>query len=166
MKCKLCGHKLSNPESIKRGYGKTCYRIIQLNKSKVEEESLIEELQNEILILKEQINSIGKYIRIGELTNNNTSELLNRIKRLELDNNFMKHQLRNKVFINRNNGSKDSSIDWDIPEEIKEIKDRNKIQFNVVVKELKIMFHEDFDYHEILIPVNPIEEPVMVEVLV
>lgn len=30
VRCKRCNHILHNSESIKRGYGKTCYRIIQL----------------------------------------------------------------------------------------------------------------------------------------
>lgn len=29
-KCKKCGRILTNPESIKRGYGATCFRIVQL----------------------------------------------------------------------------------------------------------------------------------------
>ncbi|MBA7497218.1 hypothetical protein ES702_07830 [subsurface metagenome] len=33
-KCLKCGRRLTNPESIKRQYGKTCFRIIQLQKQK------------------------------------------------------------------------------------------------------------------------------------
>ena len=34
-----------------------------------------------------------------------------------------------------------------------------KVQFNVIVKELKVVFHEGFDYHEILHPIDVREEP-------
>ncbi len=36
VRCKRCNHILHNPESIKRGYGKTCYRIIQLQEKQPE----------------------------------------------------------------------------------------------------------------------------------
>ena len=32
-KCLRCGHILTNKQSIERGYGKTCYRIINLQKA-------------------------------------------------------------------------------------------------------------------------------------
>lgn len=38
VRCKRCGRKLTNPESIERKYGMKCYRIIQLQKSEVQEE--------------------------------------------------------------------------------------------------------------------------------
>ena len=67
-------------------------------------------------------------------------EILNRIRKLELDNNFMKYQLKHKVFTSK---SKDSMLDWDIPEEIKEVKCTYKIEFNVVIKELKIVLSNE-----------------------
>lgn len=36
VRCKRCNHILHNLESIKRGYGKTCYRIIQLQETQPE----------------------------------------------------------------------------------------------------------------------------------
>jgi len=127
IKCKRCGRKLSSPKSIERGYGAKCYKIIQLNNQESKPDDSILE------------------------------ELLNRVRKLELDNNFMKHQLKHKTFVS---GSKDSELDWDIPKEVKEIRDKSKIQFNVIVKELKVVFTDDFNYHDILSPVNPIEMPV------
>ncbi len=128
IKCKRCNRILKNPESIKRGYGLKCHRIIQLQKSKEQPE----QLNNTIL-----------------------EELLNRVRKLELDNNFLKHQIKHKVFVN---GSRDSELNLDIPKEIKEVKNEYKIVFNVVVKELKVIFTEDFNYHDVLKPINPIEE--------
>ncbi len=95
-----------------------------------------------------------------QINNSILEELLNRVRKLELDNSFMKHQLKHKVFVGN---SKDSMLDWDLTPEIKEIKNETKIQFNVIVKELKVIFTGDnFDYHNALSPVNnPIEELVI-----
>jgi len=124
IKCKRCGRKISNKESIERGYGAKCYRIIQLGKR--------QENPNE----------------------SNIEELLNRIRKLELDNNFIKRQLKHRS-ISRH---PDEDLDWDIKPEIKQIKNEYKIEFNVIVKELKVIFTEDFDYHNVLSPIVPIEE--------
>ncbi len=85
-------------------------------------------------------------------------EILNRIRKLELDNSFLKCQVKHKVFVN---SSKDSELDWDIPKEVKEAKDETKVVMNVVVKELKVIFTEDFNYKDFLKPINPIEIPVI-----
>ena len=93
-------------------------------------------------------------------------ELLNRVRKLELDNNFMKHQLKHKTIVDSNV----DPIERIKPDEQRPEREPFKIQFNVVIKELKIVFNKDnFDYHDILSPINPIEEPIsppiMVEVL-
>ena len=93
----------------------------------------------------------------------NLEEILNRIRKLELDNNFMKHQLKHKSFVIK---SKDSDLDWDIPKEVKELIDVYEVKFNDIVKELKSMFTGNFDYHNILSPVNPIEEIVSPPVII
>ena len=131
-KCLRCGRILSNPKSIKLGYGKKCYRIIQLNTTEK-----------------------------PEIPNNTImEELLNRVRKLELDNNFMKHQLKHKTFVNI---SKDSELDWDIPKEVKEIRDESKIQFNFVVKELNVIFEsnepalkKDFRYNDEELGIKPL----------
>ncbi|KKL46782.1 hypothetical protein LCGC14_2342130 [marine sediment metagenome] len=128
-RCKKCNRILRNEESIKRGYGAKCYRIITLQN----QETKPEQSNNTII-----------------------EELLNRVRKLELDNNFMKHQLKHKTFVNI---SKDSELKWDIPEEVKEVRNQYKFEFNVVVKELKILFHENFDYHEILQPIGIRKQP-------
>jgi len=112
MNCKRCGHILTNLESIKNGMGKTCARIVELQK------------------IKES----------GEIDNSLIEKLLNRVRKLELDNAFIKIQLNHKSFVSK---SKDSVLDWDIPQEIKEVKDTMKIEFNVIIKELKIVFNSN-----------------------
>lgn len=34
-----------------------------------------------------------------------------------------------------------------------------KIEFNVIIKELKVIFTEDFNYHDVLKPINGREQP-------
>ncbi len=126
-KCKRCGRILKNEKSIERGYGLNCYRIMQLNQQEPGSNNAVLE------------------------------ELLNRVRKLELDNNFMKHQLKHKTFIGTT--SKDSNLNWDIPKEVKEVRNLFKIEFNFIINELKVVFHEGFDYHEILKPINVREEP-------
>lgn len=85
-------------------------------------------------------------------------DILDRIRKLELDNTFMKYQLKHKVFVSGK--SKDSMLDWDIPKEVIESKNEYKIVFNVIIKELKVIFQGDkFDYHEVLKPINVREKP-------
>jgi len=127
-KCKRCGRKLTSPKSIELGYGAKCYNIIQLNNQETKPK------QSNIM-----------------------EELLNRVRKLELDNNFMKHQLKHK-FIGT---SKDSELDWDIKPEVKKAINESEIKFNVVVKELKVILTGDnFNYRDVLSPINPISEPV------
>lgn len=127
VRCLRCNRILTNEKSINRGYGRKCYRIINLGEN----------------IPKKHISP-------------NNEELLDRIRKLELDNNFIKHQLKHRTVINK---SKDSDLNWDIPKEVKEIRNEYKITFNIVVKELKVIFTEDFDYHNVLSPINVREKP-------
>ncbi|KKN33668.1 hypothetical protein LCGC14_0801610 [marine sediment metagenome] len=127
IKCKRCNRILTNKVSIKLGYGLVCYHKMQL------QEAQITSPNNDVI-----------------------AQLFDRVRKLELDNTFMKYQLKHKVFVGK---SQESDLNWDIPEEIKEIKNESKITFNVVVKELRVIFTEDFDYHNVLKPINPIEQP-------
>jgi len=136
-KCKRCGRELRSEESVKRGFGKRCYRIVQLNQES--EETITPDI----------------------------TELFNRLRRLELDNNFIKHQLKHKTFTTTKHPDED--LDWNtIKPEIKEKRDYFKIEFNVVIKELKVIFNENFDYHDFLKPINvrkqPEEPPLMLDV--
>ena len=89
IRCLRCNRVLSNPKSIELGYGRKCYRLINAGE-----------------------NMHEKHISLGP----NNDELLDRIRKLELDNNFIKHQLKHKVFVGR---SQESELNWDIPKEIK-----------------------------------------------
>ena len=129
IRCKRCNRVLKSEESIKLGYGPKCFRIINLN---------------------------GNMHNMDKPNNDLVLELVDRVRKLELDNTFMKYQLKHKVFVGK---SQDSELNWDIPKEIKEIKNKYEITFNVVVKELKVIFTNDFDYHNVLKPINPIEQP-------
>ena len=53
--CKKCGRVLTNPKSIELGYGKICYRSIQLMEPE-------EDLRAEIDFLKCEINTLKRLI--------------------------------------------------------------------------------------------------------
>ncbi|GAG82325.1 unnamed protein product [marine sediment metagenome] len=136
-KCKRCGRELRSEESIKRGFGKRCYRIVQLNQ------------------------------KSQETITSDITELLNRIRKLELDNNFIKTQLKHKRFTTTKHSDED--LDWNIKPEVKEKIDTYKIEFNVIVKELRVYFNsnqsilkKDFRYSDEELGIKPMnvrEEP-------
>ena len=134
VRCKRCERILKSAESIARGYGKVCYRIISLQE------------KNKITPAQDLENILE---RIRKLENINRKQ--------SLDINFMKHQLKHKTFVGK---SKDADLDWDLKPEVKKVKEETKIHFTVLIKELKIIFHVDnFDYHNILKPINVRETP-------
>ncbi|KKL77882.1 hypothetical protein LCGC14_2030430 [marine sediment metagenome] len=93
-------------------------------------------------------------------------ELLNRMRKLELDNIFMKYQLKYKTIGNKSV----EAIERIRQDNQRPERSANKNNMSNVVKDLKGIFNEDFNYHDILKPINPIEEPIipsiMVEILV
>ena len=159
-KCLRCGRVLISEKSKILGYGKTCQRILLLHGEKI-----IQEENKEISKLE------------GDKNIPDIEELVNRVRSLELDNNFIKHQLKHKIIISNNS------------EDIERIKQDNhrperdevKVQFNIVVKELKIILQSKEpilkkgfrfsdnelglnDRIEYGIEVNQINLPIMVEV--
>ena len=83
-------------------------------------------------------------------------ELLDRVRKLELDNTFMKHQLKHKSYTIGQNVEAIERIKHDHHRPERNVM---KVQFNVIVKELKVVFHEGFDYHEVLKPIDVRETP-------
>lgn len=79
-KCKKCGKKLTNPVSIERGYGNTCFRSIQLQKSN--ETEINSEVNQEIAFLKCEIKTLKRMIRNIQV-NGIKTETIKRIKREE-----------------------------------------------------------------------------------
>jgi len=58
IRCKRCNRILTSEESIKRGYGPTCYRIMQFQKQESEND-----LYMEIQFLKYEINFLKRQLR-------------------------------------------------------------------------------------------------------
>ena len=134
MKCKRCGRSLTSAESIARGYGKKCFRIVQLNEQKE-----------------------AQTIDMGVI-----ADLLNRVRKLELDNTFMKHQLKHKVAVA---GQRAEAI-----ERIKQDANRPeqtvvKIEMTVIIKELKVIFNDEFDIHAILSKPENLNRPDIFETI-
>jgi len=141
VKCKRCNRLLTSKESIERGYGSTCYRIITLRESDPGRDPVVQTLAQpgkydlDLNFLKCEIKFLKKQMK--ELKQKGiTSTEINAIERIKQD----EHR----------------------PE-----RDQFKVQFNVVVKELKMVFKGDnFDYHSLLQPIEPrieIEEPPIIE---
>lgn len=55
IKCKWCNRILTSKESIERGYGGKCFRIIQLQKNDMNRDQDIQFLKSEVKFLKRQL---------------------------------------------------------------------------------------------------------------
>ncbi|MFW9881365.1 MAG: DUF6011 domain-containing protein [Candidatus Thorarchaeota archaeon] len=77
--CNRCGRPLRSTESIKKGYGPKCFKIIQLQKKSPENE-----LKTEIDFLKCEINMIKRQLKNSQsISPGPRSEPIDRIKREE-----------------------------------------------------------------------------------
>lgn len=85
-----------------------------------------------------------------------TLMLAERIKKNELDISFIKTQLKHRTMINTQNIESIERIKQDLhrPE-----RDPFKVEFNIVVKELKIVFQDGFNYKDYLKPIEVRETP-------
>lgn len=77
VRCKRCGHTLTSPESIKRGYGKTCARIVKLQEANKPE--VKPEVNQEIAFLKLEIKTLKRMFKQIQLKG--SIEPIERIKR-------------------------------------------------------------------------------------
>ena len=122
-RCKRCNRILKNKESIERGYGVKCYKIIQLNNI----EKLKPEINDEIAFLKCEIKTLKRMLRNIQINGG----AINPIERIK--------QVEKRPEQNTNTGNMAN-----------------------VVSEMKVVFTEDFNYHNVLSPINPIEELVSI----
>ena len=164
IKCKRCGRVLTNPKSIELGYGDKCYRIMNLHgdlgfwkRFKNSIKHLGKTKRNNESIEYRIINS--QNAQITRPNTDITEDLLDRVRKLELDNNFMKHQLKHKTIVIGQNVESIERIKQDHHRPERNIM---KVQFNIIVKELKVIFPEDpndFHYTDILKPIDVREQP-------
>ncbi|MFX1399023.1 MAG: DUF6011 domain-containing protein [Promethearchaeota archaeon] len=101
--CKRCGKILTSQESIERGYGPRCFKIVHLQANSRESK-----LETEVNFLKCEINMIKRQLKQAQ--NYSQYQNINPIERIQKEE--------------------------DRPE-----RDSNKINFNVVIKELKVIFN-------------------------
>lgn len=84
--CKLCGRPLTSQESIKRGYGATCYRI-HMNTQKLQKTDdffeQIENIKTENTFLKMEIKMIKSQLKLIQTNTYTREEPIERIKREE-----------------------------------------------------------------------------------
>ena len=125
IKCLRCGRILIDPKSIELGYGKICHLKVQITSPS--NDAMIKILDR---IRKLETNEPG------QLNSAIIEDLLNRIRKIELDNNFMKYQLKHKaIAVNKNI----EAIERIREDEYGPERDVFKVQFNIVIKELKII---------------------------
>ena len=77
-KCKRCGKELRSAESIKKGYGKTCYRIVQLNQTNKPEPEQAEKIDMEEIksFISLEIEKALKNFNFSKLNNDNTEDIV------------------------------------------------------------------------------------------
>ncbi len=63
------------------------------------------------------------------------ADLVERMRKVELDNNFMKHQLKHQHFSVTTNP--DANLEWQIKPEVQEVIDVFKGEFSSIINELK-----------------------------
>jgi len=88
IKCKRCNRVLRNPKSIELGYGKTCYRIRQLNKPKMPEVN-----NDDIQFLKMEIQTLKMMFR--QLRKNGI-KTIDRIERIKIEDNPIRNEQKNQ----------------------------------------------------------------------
>ncbi|MFX1374900.1 MAG: hypothetical protein ACFFA0_03730 [Promethearchaeota archaeon] len=79
MNCKRYGKKLTNSESMERGYGRTCHRIVQMQELKSQFNT--PKINQEIAFLKCEIKTLKKMLKNIHINSNNISiEPIERIR--------------------------------------------------------------------------------------
>lgn len=84
IRCKLCNRILRSEESIKLGYGKTCYRIMKLNQTKQPEDN-----SDDIMFLKMEVKMLKR--QIGEIKRSGI-KVVDKIERLKMTDNPIKNE--------------------------------------------------------------------------
>ena len=91
VKCKRCNRRLTSKLSIERGYGDTCYRIIQLQKTELPK--VKSDFNQELAFIKCEIKTLKRMFR--NIQTNGIS--INPIEKIKQDN------LRTEKDLNKNN---------------------------------------------------------------
>lgn len=99
VKCKRCNAILTSEESIKRGYGKTCYKIITLQ-GKKKLRLKLRKLFNTIRHNKQKEPQI-QIIQNDSLNTVVIKDILGRMRKLELDNSYLKSRANQMVSISK-----------------------------------------------------------------
>ncbi len=140
-KCLRCGKELKSDESKKRGYGPTCYKIVSFQKNKKWKLALRKGL-NTIKYRKKReiiIQNIINTPKVKSTINDDVAkEILDRVRKLELDNSYLKSRTENMIV---SKGHIDEAIERIKREEAVKITDPTLVQYRNVfhecVKDLK-----------------------------
>ena len=145
--CKRCGKPLLSKESIKRQYGPTCFKIISYSNKKKWKLKLKKGLNTLKYRKKREIiiqNIINTPERVSPVDNNALQDLANRMRKIELDNVYLK--ARAKHITNFNATPHDTNLERIKEEEAAKIIDPTLKEFrdvfHEVVSELKLVLAE------------------------
>lgn len=98
--CKRCGKDLTSEESKKRGYGPTCYKIVTYQNKKKWKLKVRKALNT--LKYRKKREVMIQQIQVPEVVSVNNpfmQDVLDRVRKLELDNNYLKYQVKNKAVV-------------------------------------------------------------------
>ncbi len=99
-KCLRCGKELKSEASQKRGYGPTCHKIVSFQKNKKWKLALRKGL-NTIKYRKKREIIIQNIINTPEVKNiindDVAKEILDRVRKLELDNSYLKARVQSGI---------------------------------------------------------------------
>jgi len=96
-------------------------------------------------------------------------DLKNKWNQLSLKFTILERKLKQLEQNGISNQHPDTNLDWDGSKNKPDIhrpeRNTNTIQFIMVVKELEVIFTENFDYHDVLNPIEPRNMPEAIEQL-
>ncbi|GAH42598.1 unnamed protein product [marine sediment metagenome] len=115
VKCERCGRELTSEASIKRRKGLWCSKLDEREKKESPLEGVV------------------------------IADLLERMRKVELDNNFMKYQLKHKQISVGSARHPDANLDWkkNLKPEIQQVISVFEGKFSNVIKDLKALIIEN-----------------------
>lgn len=145
-KCIRCGKELKSEESKKRGYGPTCFKIVSFQKNKKWKLRFRKGLNTLKYRKKREIiiqNIINTPEVVSPVDNNTIQDLANRMRKIELDNAYLKARAKHVTITNTNTTPHDTNLERIKQEESQKITDPTLKQYRNVfhdcVRDLKEM---------------------------
>jgi len=154
-KCQRCGKELKSEESKKRGYGPTCFKIVSFQKNKKwrlkfrKGLNTLKYRKKREIVIQNIINTPPAPEKVS-VDNNDIQDLSDRMRKIELDNAYLKARDKNRTATFINADPHDTNLERIKREEAAKITDpilqQYKNVFNECVKDLKEALKQGSDY--------------------